>query len=133
MLVDMVTNEGSPLTFSGIIARARVGCYMKQRVAFHGHVKCYEDLTAKGIDAGQSLDKINDAFSNFCTHCNGFNGTLGPSDDHARDVINDNVEQQQLFFLRHMGGITGCKVTADHHDNIAGRTKVKDDTVKQKF
>ena len=32
-----------------------------------------------------------------------------------------------------MGEITGCKVTADHHDNIAGRTKVKDDTVKQKL
>ena len=32
-----------------------------------------------------------------------------------------------------MGGITGCKATADHHDNVAGRTKVEDDTVNQKF
>ena len=79
------------------------------------------------------LDEKFPDFPSIFQHCGGYNSTLGPSECHIGNIINYIVAQQQPFFNRLEGAITGLHLSADHHHNAPGRMQVTDRFNGQKF
>ena len=128
---DIIIKRGSISTVSSTLASQRMATYTKAAALWLGHIESYRNKTNRyfGPSLTQQSEELEyEDFPNVFSHCNGYNGTLGPSNDFFSDLFVAMVHQQEGFYKRYIGGVIDQKITADHTHQIPSRFKLEDKT-----
>ena len=132
MMFDLLNGHSNVSDFTNLVSKARTTRYLKKASEYRGHVDYWCKRNAHAFSGSSPI--VMDDFPTFFSHCNGYNMSLGPSNQFCSTLFADLVAQQTPFFQRYQGGILAINaLQADHHHNVPGRIKITDPQVGMKY
>jgi hypothetical protein len=98
-MFNLVSSQAGVADFIAMVRKSRVTTYLLAAQSYQLHVdfylnRCRENCFAASSEGDQPKD-----FPSFFCHCNGYNGTLGPSARKATSLFIELVEQQRPFLI----------------------------------
>ena len=136
-MFNLVTSSASFGSVAGAIAMGRTSRYLRLACLWRSHIRYFNSMlgtnaSLHAFHPGVSRDGRYKDFPLFHAHCNGYNGTLGPSEKFLCDVFTAIIQQQETWMRRLMGGVVGSFICADHTFQIPSRIRVSDDTTGER-
>ena len=104
LMVDLVSSRAHINDFINAIRKARTSEWLKIAVRYYSHVRWWLKNRASTTTFSNNAPLYFDDFPEFFSHCDGWNGTLGPSRQVAESF--NEVTDQQSEFWRHACGAT---------------------------